>query len=210
MKSNVILLMRIIKPLIPGGIYHIYNCGNNGESLFKEKRNYDFFLKKYQQYCSGILDTYAYVLMNNHFHFLVKVKDPGLSTGKDFTTDATLKASRQLSHFFNSYAQSFNKAYGRRGKLFEVPFKRKRVEKESYFLRLVRYIHCNPEYHGFVSDFRQWEYSSWHAFSNESPSGFLAKEEVLSSFGSRNIFECYHTGQLPETDKVDQNIDPVF
>jgi REP element-mobilizing transposase RayT len=198
--------MRKIEPLLPGGIYHIYNCGNNGESLFKEERNYYYFLKKYQQYCTKILETYAFVLMNNHFHLLIKVNEHVRVTGKDGKTETELNASRQLSHFLNSYAQSINKAYQRSGKLFEEPFKRKMVKKSSYFTRLIHYIHLNPEYHGFVTDFRHWEFSSWHLLMHER-SSFVAKQKVFDWFGSKIQFEHYHTYKPEDDGSIEMFLD---
>lgn len=58
-----------------GKYYHIYNRGNNREDLFKVSDNYQHFLKLYEKYISPIADTYAWVLMKNHFHLLVRIKD---------------------------------------------------------------------------------------------------------------------------------------
>ena len=54
--------------------YHIYNCGINGCNLFNETGNYTYFLNLYDKYISPIADTFAWVLMPNHFHLLVKIK----------------------------------------------------------------------------------------------------------------------------------------
>jgi REP element-mobilizing transposase RayT len=62
-------------PLKPDTVYHIYNRGNNREDLFKEERNYPYFLDKYFQYVSPLADTYAYCLMKNHFHILLRIKN---------------------------------------------------------------------------------------------------------------------------------------
>lgn len=56
-------------PLFPGHYYHIYNRGNNGEDIFLEARNYDYFLNLYQKYISPIAETFAYCLLKNHFRF---------------------------------------------------------------------------------------------------------------------------------------------
>lgn len=61
-------------PLEPERIYHIYNRGINGENIFKEERNYRYFLEKYAKCVSPIADTYAYCLLKNHFHLAVKIK----------------------------------------------------------------------------------------------------------------------------------------
>ena len=56
-------------------IYHIYNRGNNREDLFREERNYRYFMSLYVKYIEPIADTFAYCLLKNHFHVLVRIKD---------------------------------------------------------------------------------------------------------------------------------------
>jgi REP element-mobilizing transposase RayT len=55
-------------------IYHIYSRAVGNDLLFIEKKNYQFFLDKYDQFCSKVFTTLGYCLMPNHFHFLVQVK----------------------------------------------------------------------------------------------------------------------------------------
>ncbi len=62
-------------PLDPGKFYHIYNRGINSCNLFRESANYEHFLELYDKYISPVADTYAWVLMPNHFHLLVRVKE---------------------------------------------------------------------------------------------------------------------------------------
>ena len=61
-----------------GRFYHIYNRAVDKKPLFKNLDNYEFFLKKYDQYLSPVIDTYAYCLLGNHFHLMVRVKDTQL------------------------------------------------------------------------------------------------------------------------------------
>jgi hypothetical protein len=61
-------------PLRYGEYYHIYNRGNNRENVFIEERNYPYFLKLYAKHVEPIADTYAYCLLRNHFHVLVRIK----------------------------------------------------------------------------------------------------------------------------------------
>lgn len=58
-----------------GKYYHIYNCGINGVDLFRIKEDYERFLRLYEKYILPVCETYAWVLMKNHFHFMVKIKD---------------------------------------------------------------------------------------------------------------------------------------
>ena len=62
------------QPIEPEIFYHIYNRGVNGEVIFKSNRNFDFFLKKVEEYLIPVCEIYAYCLLPNHFHFLVRIK----------------------------------------------------------------------------------------------------------------------------------------
>jgi REP element-mobilizing transposase RayT len=63
--------------LQPEGIYHVYQHANGFENLFKEEENYRYFLQQWSKYISPIADTYAYCLMPNHIHFLIRIKEEG-------------------------------------------------------------------------------------------------------------------------------------
>ena len=63
------------EPLRYGQFYHIYNRGTDGCNLFREADNYEHFLGLYDKYISPVAETFAWVLMPNHFHLLVKVKE---------------------------------------------------------------------------------------------------------------------------------------
>jgi hypothetical protein len=77
--------------------------------------------------------------------------------------------SDQFSNFFNAYAKSINKAYGRTGSLFQHPFGRVPITTDRQFWNVIAYIHQNPEKHGFVKDFRDWKYSSYGIILTEKP-----------------------------------------
>ena len=64
-----------MQPLEFGKYYRIYNKGLNSCKLFEETTNYNHFLSLYEKYIHPIADTYAYCLMKNHFHFLVRIKE---------------------------------------------------------------------------------------------------------------------------------------
>ena len=211
-------------PLEPGKYYHIYNRGINGTNLFFEERNYLYFLQKYSFYMDEVLETFAYCLLGNHFHLLVRVKEmsgfeinEGLTNfkssddltsfknSKDLTGFKNLSGlnankglhspdrivSKKFSDFFNSYTKSINKSQSRTGGLFETPFKRKLVNSETYFTQLIWYIHFNPQKHGFVNDFKDYPYSSYHGhISNKSTK--LAKQQVIEWFGSEYDYEKFH------------------
>ncbi|MBI5857878.1 MAG: hypothetical protein HZB42_09580 [Sphingobacteriales bacterium] len=181
-----------IQPIIEGQYFHIYNRGVNSEDLFKEKRNYYYFLEQYKFYCSEVLETLSYCLLKNHFHLLVYIKENVEVPRRDGKEGMfRLNASKQLGHFFNSYAQSINKAYNRTGPLFESPFERKSVDDENYIMSMIYYCHRNAVHHGFADDLRDWEFSSYHSILTNDKN-IVAVDNVLKRFGSVTQFEEAH------------------
>ena len=73
--------------LYPGEYFHIFNRGNNRENVFYKPENSAYFLKKHTKYLLPILDTYAYCLLPNHFHLLVRVKNVEQILGDGGNTD---------------------------------------------------------------------------------------------------------------------------
>jgi len=188
--------MEKLTPLEPGKYYHIYNRGNNRENIFREDRNYHYFMQLYGKYIAPVADTFAYCLLRNHFHFLVRVK-----TGRVSETRPVLTApdvSRAFNNWFNAYAKAINKAYQRTGSLFERPFSRIEVTSDRYFLALINYIHHNPQKHGFVADFREYPYSSYQAVLSTKPTR-LQRDEVLEWFGGSARFEESHRAMADAT-----------
>jgi len=83
-----------------GNYYHIYNRGVNSCDIFKEDENYFFFLSKFSNYLLDFVDVYAYCLMPNHFHILIKVND-SLSFVKVQNFDKAL-TTRFTERFFSN------------------------------------------------------------------------------------------------------------
>jgi putative transposase len=186
-------------PLQYGKYYHIFNRGNNQENIFIEERNYRYFLRLYAKHIMPAADTYAYCLLRNHFHFLVRIKivEEQELTGLGDPSALPRKPSQQFSNLFNTYAKAFNKTYHRTGTLFQRPFGRIEVTSDSYFMQLVTYIHQNPQKHGFVSDFRTWPYSSYQALLSTKPTR-LQRDDVLTWFQGVDHFEDVHRYEMDE------------
>jgi putative transposase len=211
--------MQPFEPLNYDSYYHIYNRGINGTNLFVKPDNYLFFLRQYDKYVEPIAETFAWCLMPNHFHLLVRIKaeeeilplpykplSGHKATDKVNPTSPTLSEvidpdsglqekkptpDRQFSHLFNSYAQSFNKALNRHGGLFETPFDRIRITNAKYFTNLVHYIHNNPVHHGFCSFPADYPWSSYGIVISEKPTK-LKRSKVLEWFSSKENFISIH------------------
>lgn len=165
-----------------GKIYHIYNRGINGETLFKSEDNFRYFLKKYDYYIGQIADTFAWCLLENHFHFLVKVKEEN---------EISKKPSQQFSNLFNAYTKAFNKQQNRHGTLFERPFKRKEISDEKYFRNLVLYIHTNAVHHNLVKKVEDYTWSSYASIITNKPSN-IRRREVINWFDDKANFIACH------------------
>jgi REP element-mobilizing transposase RayT len=181
--------------LEPNRYYHIYNRGNNREKLFYTEANYEYFLTKFRQHCFHVLETHAYCLMGNHFHFLVSVRpvneQQALFEERNLNTQKLRSPSKHLAHFFSSYTQSINKQEGRVGSLFQKNFKRKEIDSEDYFRQTIIYIHLNPLKHGFTDDIKVYPYSSYPVYLN-SEETFLNREKTLELFGGIKNFNVAH------------------
>jgi len=180
-----------IPPITFGNFYHIYNHGNNRENIFIQEQNYAYFMELWWKHTRPIADTWAYSLLRNHFHASVRIKDK-----EDLTGLKIKEPSQYFSNFFNAYARGVNIATQRTGALFERPFKRIPVDSESYLMRLIVYIHQNPQKHKFVEDFRDWDYSSYHDFVTNVPTR-LQRDSVLRLFGSQEDFIRIHQELQP-------------
>ena len=176
--------------------YHIYNRGINGEVIFKTDRNYLFFIKKIKQNLLKVCDIYAYCLMPNNFHLLVRIKSESdlqnLVKVQNLDKVEGLHSpqhifSKQFSIIFNSYSQAFNKENNRHGALIESPFKRKLISSEDYLRQCIIYIHQNPN----SEDFKNFPYSSYKTIlSNNNTS--LKRSEVNELFEDKENFIFCH------------------
>ncbi|MFH1320259.1 MAG: hypothetical protein ABII90_06340 [Bacteroidota bacterium] len=191
-------------PLEPDKYYQIYNHANGNDDIFINESNYHYFLKKYAEYINPVTDTFAYCLMPNHFHFLIRLKEEK-KLKEYFVKKYTRRyerafqksqtfgklVSKEFSNLFSSYTQSFNKEQGRKGSLFMPNFKRKEVNDIKYLRKLVHYIHYNPVEHGFCEKIEDWKFSSYNTILSCKPT-LLMREEVIELFEDReNIIYCH-------------------
>ncbi|MBN1111699.1 MAG: transposase [Bacteroidales bacterium] len=177
--------------LLPNKHYHIYNRGINSENIFREPDNYQFFLQLYQKHIVPYIDTFAWVLMPNHFHLLVKIKEPIPNRFPKPVRYDSKPPHQYFSNMFNAYTKSFNNRYERHGTLFERAFKRKEINEEAYFMTLVRYIHNNPVHHGLTNRLSDYPWSSYNSCLSDKPTN-LKRNDVLDWFDGVDNFKSFH------------------
>lgn len=205
-----------MEKLQPNCSYHIFNHANGFENIFTVDDNYRFYLDKYQQYILPIAETYAYCLLPNHFHLVVRIrrrevleevfrnfkstnfsKVPNFgkveNSGKVEITDNIIEQfiSKQFANLFSCYTQSFNKVNKRRGSLFLKNFRREPIENKAYFLNAVIYTHRNPVHHAFCDRYTDWSYTSFCEIK-ERNSQMIEVEKLLRMFGGRDSFIDLH------------------
>lgn len=202
--------MQKIQPLENGLYYHIYNRGINSCNIFNSDGYYEYFLKLYDKYLCSVVDTFAWVLMPNHFHFLVRIKEKE-NTVSTNTPDRVLnpvrgqvKPSQHFSNLFNAYAQAYNKQNQRHGSLFERPFKRKLIDSEEYLKRVLIYIHNNPVHHGFTENIEEYRWSSYISYISDKPSR-IKRKVVIDWFEDISNFKYLHKPDL-ELNELDRRL----
>ncbi len=109
----------------------------------------------------------------------------------------SLGPTQQFKNFFISYAKAINKAYQRTGALFEYPFKKIEIDSDTYFARLIHYIHFNPQKHGFTNDFRAYPHSSYQIIILDKPTT-IQREITLKWFGGKEEFVQFHKNVAEE------------
>jgi len=173
-------------------VYHIYSNANGRDLIFREEENYKYFLDKLVKYIVPIAEIYAYCLMPNHFHLLVRFK----SEDQIPNEDEHKYLMKQFSNLLNGYAKAYNKRYNRKGSLFLDYLKRKRVNDNTYLIKLFHYIHNNPVNHGFVEDIKDWKYSSYHSYINLAKETKIERTEMMKYFDTVNDFIEYHQSNV--------------
>lgn len=162
----------------PGEIYHIYNRGNNKQTIFFKEENYLYFLEKIRKYIYPNCDILAWCLMPNHFHFLIYANDKSCELIKEIP----LPVSNLVEGFrlaLSSYSKAINVQEHRTGNLFQQKTKSKSVytDKEDYSLTAFHYIHQNPVKAGLVKKLQDWEFSSFKDYA-EFRKGKLCNKQM--------------------------------
>jgi len=170
--------------LHPHQVYHVYNRGNNRKQLFYELENYPYFMEKMRTYITPHCDLLGYVLLPNHFHFLIHANEETiLPYDRPVKSKETLKDNPrvQMSRFshgvqllLSSYAKAINKRHDRTGSLFAQNTHWKMTSSDAhlsdYSLQCFIYILNNPVKAGLVQSPDEWPYSSYREYLGLSTS----------------------------------------
>lgn len=130
------------------GIYHIMIRGNEKKDIFYDEEDRARFLDTlFKMKADGNYQVYAYCLMSNHVHLLIKEENDTIY--------------RMMKRICVSYVYYFNAKYKRIGHLYQDRFRSEAIEDESYILAAARYIHNNPVKAGIVNKAEDFVWSSY-------------------------------------------------
>ena len=157
----------------PGALHHIIVRGIEKRQIFKDDKDRHQFIKRLDDVLTETeTPVYAWALMPNHAHFLLK-------TG--LTPIATI-----MRRLLTGYAGYFNRRHRRHGHLFQNRYKSILCQEESYFRELVRYIHLNPLRAKLVDEIKTldtYPYSGHSAVLGSVKRDWQQVDYVLGFFG---------------------------
>lgn len=148
--------------------------GIERRAIFRDDRDRADFVRRVAALAEArAVTVYAWVLLPNHFHLLLR------------------SGHRPLVHAMRSlltgYAGAFNRRHRRSGHVFQNRYKSVVVEEEPYFLELVRYLHLNPLRAGVVKDLHALDQYPWSGHAplvGRRSNPWQDREGVLGRFAS--------------------------
>ena len=157
-----------------GALYHVFSRGNNQQDIFVTDDDRYLFLDTLGQMSERYdIDIFAYVLMDNHYHLLLRTPKANLS--------------RSMQWLGTTYTRRFNLDHFQSGHLFQGRYKSILVENDAYLLQLSYYIHNNPLRAGIVNRLIDYRWSSYLAYAyNRRHPGWLDKDLIFSQFQGEN------------------------
>lgn len=158
---------------IPGAIYHVNGKAVHGARLFVDESDRFLFLRmlarqaRRSEWC-----LLAYSLMTTHYHLLLRLEKPTLSSG--------------FQCLNSLYARAYNKRHGRRGALWQRRFFDVVVESEGHLYEVIRYIALNAPRANACVEAHEWPWASYGAaIGIVAPDPLVNEKELLRLFGPR-------------------------
>ena len=162
-----------------GALYHLLSRGNHQQDIFLLDQDRRSFLKAIGEMSERYdVDIFAYVLMNNHYHLLLRTNRANLS--------------KSMQWLGTTYTTRFNLRHARYGHLFQGRYKSIIIENGSYLLQLSYYIHRNPLRAGTIKRLIDYRWSSYPAYAyNKRHPEWLNTSLILSQFNAADKRRLY-------------------
>ena len=203
-------------PLVADNYYHVFNRAIGREKLFISTDDYEYFLQKLKCHTLPVADIFAYSLLPNHFHLVMRINSQDILAAhfqskkrKPFdalTHDISDFNMERFSNWLNGYTKFFNNKYDRKGGLFIDYTKRIEAKSDADITSFILYTHQNAVHHRLRKEIGQWPYDSYQEILGRGPT-FLMRTEMIEWFGSAQRFEEFHKQPVhPRTYKILRNL----
>jgi len=154
-----------------GAIYHVMQRGNNKEKIFQNDSDKQFFIAELANSKKMYgFELYGYVLLDNHYHLLIKTGEIPLS-----------KIMQRLNSLYSRY---YNRVHERIDHLFGLRYKAIIIQDEKYLFAVLRYLHWNPIRAGQVKEVVDYKWSSDHYYRQNK--GGLVNIDYIYDYISTN------------------------
>jgi putative transposase len=176
-------------------IYHIYNRGNNKQTIFFNPANYNYFLSRISNDWQPACEIIAWCLMPNHFHLMIKTTEKSCEEISSYGGKPMQLLARKIGLTLSSYAQYINRQNKTTGSLFQQKTKAKcisspvtgqttlrrgpTVSSPSYIINCMNYIHQNPLKAKLVTKMEDWPYSSFAVYAGLTESQMCNKQILM-------------------------------
>jgi putative transposase len=158
--------------VVPGFPHHVRQQGHNGQPLFVERADFEFYLTTLDEWKRKLdCRSYAYCLMTNHVHLIV---DPG--------GDAD-NLARLMKRLAGRFTRRVNRLENRTGTVWNGRYRSSPIETERYLLACCRYIELNPVRAGIVADPEEYEWSSYRAKIGRANCPWLDRDPCFVGLG---------------------------
>ena len=169
-------------------VHHVMARGIERRAVFEDDKDNAQFVSRIEKCLSETgVSIYAWALMPNHIHLLIRTGNTPLS--------------KFMQKLLTGHATYFNKKYNRVGHLFQNRYKSILVQAENYLLKLVRYIHLNPLKAGLVRDYKMLDRYLWTGHSGLIHPGYYPWQEtakVLNTFSGNKTNKIKKYAQFIE------------
>jgi putative transposase len=175
---------------VAGALYHVIARGVERRAIFRDDVDRERFVERLARLVGEeAVGLYAYVLLDNHFHLVVRRGPRPLS--------------QLMRRLLTGHSVVFNRRHRRVGHLFQNRYQAVLCDHDAYLLQLVRYLHLNPVRAQIVGDPAQYRWSSHQAYLGRRPPEWLAVEVVLEQVGGRAAYRQFIADGAGEGKRLD-------
>ena len=190
------------RELIEGGIYHVYNRAASGEEIFSDPETAIEFLDLVSEVKQrDCLTVFAWTLMSNHYHFVIRT--------------SAVPLSRSMHSIQSSFGHRFNRRFRRTGGVWQSRYQAKLVDEGGYLAKVILYVHLNPIQAGAVENLADDVFCGHREIVRRIRKPLIDVDDVLLCFGTstrsaRRVYGSSIRAGIEATRKGPVGGSPVF